>query len=403
MHRPGRRRRGGRRRESIAAVLGRPAPAVAYPGYRSPELEHRTRMAIGGAALLHGTAIAVLFVLASMAPRVEDHVLHLRFVEPEPPPPPPIEVPKPEPPPPPPVRVELPKPKAELPKPPPPKPAPRPVPPKPVVKPPVVKPEPILPAPPIAPIAPVPAPARVARMAPRRESAVQMPAAQIDQMAARPEFADPAPAVTHRPAPAVPRTERAARPTPAALDRVAVARPEAAPAAPAPRAAPPPAPARAERPAMIAPKAAPGPRHQLRGVALSELLPCVSDAREMALKQRTVAAAQNRPLCESPAGNAQFMFAEFPDFYVAKHVIPMLEPEWQSRHPELAQLDVNARFAVVALWTRLGSSSSAGHMLDEIERRYKGRGEMLVGYPIGSQSTLREAVKHLRERSSWSG
>ena len=101
--------------------------------------------------------------------------------------------------------------------------------------------------------------------------------------------------------------------------------------------------------------------------------------------------------------NGQFMFAEFADFYVAKHVLPILAPEWQSRHPELAQLDVNTRFAVVALWTRLGSSSSAGHMLDEIERRYKGRGEMLVGYPIGSQSTLREAVAHLRSRSSWSG
>jgi len=101
--------------------------------------------------------------------------------------------------------------------------------------------------------------------------------------------------------------------------------------------------------------------------------------------------------------NGQFMFAEFAEFYVGKHVIPMLEPEWQSRHPELAQLDVNARFAVVALWTRLGASSSAGHMLDEIERRYKGRSEMLVGYPIGGESTLRDAVKHLRERSSWTG
>ena len=42
-------------------------------------------------------------------------------------------------------------------------------------------------------------------------------------------------------------------------------------------------------------------------------------------------------------------------------------------------------------------------MLDEIERRYKGRGEMLVGYPIGGESTLREAVTHLRSRSSWKG
>jgi hypothetical protein len=57
---------------------------------------------------------------------------------------------------------------------------------------------------------------------------------------------------------------------------------------------------------------------------------------------------------------------------------------------------VNARFAVVAVWSRLGASSSAGHMLDEIERRYKGRGEMLVGYPIGGESTLKDAVKRLR-------
>ena len=313
MRRPNRRRRGDRRRRpSIAAVLGRPAPAVAYPGYRTPELDHRTRMALGGAALLHGTVIAVLLALASLAPQVEDRVLQLRFLQPEPEPPPPVEIelPKPEPPPPPPVRVELPKP--VLPKPPPPKPAPKPelpAPPRPVVKPPpVVKPKPLLDAPPIALPAPVPAPARTARAVPQRESAVRMPTAQIEQMAARPEFSDAAPAAAHRPTPAPLRAERAARPGPAAIDRVAVVRPEAAPAAPAPRAAPPPAPsARAERPAMIAPKSAPGPRNQLRGVALSELLPCVSDARELALKQRTVAAAQNRSLCESPAGRFHFV------------------------------------------------------------------------------------------------
>ena len=36
-------------------------------------------------------------------------------------------------------------------------------------------------------------------------------------------------------------------------------------------------------------------------------------------------------------------------------------------------------------------------MLDEIERRYKGRGEMLVGYPIGSERTLRDAVARMRK------
>lgn len=100
--------------------------------------------------------------------------------------------------------------------------------------------------------------------------------------------------------------------------------------------------------------------------------------------------------------NGLVLFTEFADFYVSKHVIPLLAPEWQSRQPEVALLDVNARFAVAALWAKIGATSSAGRMLDEIDRRYKGRGEMLVGYPIGGQSTLREAVAHLRERSGWS-
>jgi hypothetical protein len=89
-------------------------------------------------------------------------------------------------------------------------------------------------------------------------------------------------------------------------------------------------------------------------------------------------------------------FTEFADFYVAKHVIPLLQPEWQSRHPEVSTLDANARFAVAALWAKIGSGYRSERMLDEIERRYKGRGEMLVGYPIGGESTLKDAVARMR-------
>jgi hypothetical protein len=96
--------------------------------------------------------------------------------------------------------------------------------------------------------------------------------------------------------------------------------------------------------------------------------------------------------------NGVIMLGEFIDFYIGKHVIPMLEPEWQSRHPEVALLDANARLAVSALWAKLGAGSSAERMLDEIDRRFKGRGEMLVGYPIGGESTLRDAVALLRKR-----
>jgi len=86
-----------------------------------------------------------------------------------------------------------------------------------------------------------------------------------------------------------------------------------------------------------------------------------------------------------------------------QQVLPLLGPEWQSRQPEVALLDANARFAVAALWAKIGASSSASRMLDDIDRRYKGRGEMLVGYPIGGQSTLKEAVARLRSRNGWSG
>lgn len=96
--------------------------------------------------------------------------------------------------------------------------------------------------------------------------------------------------------------------------------------------------------------------------------------------------------------NGLVQFNEFADFYIGKHVIPMLEPEWQSRHPEVALLDANARLAISALWTKIGATESAGRMLDEIDHRFRGRGEMLVGYPIGGQSTLRDAVARLRKQ-----
>jgi hypothetical protein len=82
----------------------------------------------------------------------------------------------------------------------------------------------------------------------------------------------------------------------------------AVPAAPAPpRSA-------APRPSVAPPRSSPigrsrppDSRPDLRGVALGSLAPCKSDARELDLKQRTVAAAGNRALCESPAGRFHFL------------------------------------------------------------------------------------------------
>ena len=327
MKRRGRvRRHQSRHRSSLAVVLARPAMAGAYPGYRFPDDPHRTRKALTYAALIHAAAIAVVLVLAAFAPELDERILRLQILKP-PPPPPPIEIPEPEPPPPPPVKVELPKPP-----PPPPKPKPPKIePPKVVPKPPepapmpVAKPRPPAPKPPPV-VKPMPAPApalprfeplaartadRVERpvLPPRAASNVRVPTPQIDRTNVRAELAMPAPAPDHRPT--APRAARSAPPPPppAAIDRVAVPRPDVvAPAAPVPRAAPAPAPARTARPEPVAlASAAAEPRNNLRGVPLSALLPCVSDARETELKQRAVAAARNRALCESPAGRFHFV------------------------------------------------------------------------------------------------
>jgi hypothetical protein len=306
MRRNGGRARRDRRRASIATVLARPAVAGVYPGYRVAQLDHRTRTFVTGAALLHATVIAVLIALASLAPRVEDKILFLQILHPEPEPPPVVEpAPKPEPPPKPVQKVEIPKPPP--PKPPPPKPEPPKAEPRVAPKPPP-KPAPpkIEPAP--APTASVaPPPARVARAAPARPSALVVPAAQIDRMAVRPELPEPVRDSTHRAS--APRSARSEPRPPAAIDRVEVARPKPAPAAPAlvaSRPTPPPRPERTARPESITHES-PAPRTTLRGVALSELLPCVSDAREVSLKQETVAAARNRAVCESPAGRFHFV------------------------------------------------------------------------------------------------
>jgi hypothetical protein len=95
----------------------------------------------------------------------------------------------------------------------------------------------------------------------------------------------------------------------------------------------------------------------------------------------------------------KLLFSEFVDLQITKQVLPMLEGEWQSRHPELSALDADVRLAVSELWMRMGATLAARRMLDEIDRRFEGRGEMLVSYPLGSQGTLSDGLAILRERS----
>ncbi len=92
----------------------------------------------------------------------------------------------------------------------------------------------------------------------------------------------------------------------------------------------------------------------------------------------------------------------FLDAYMGLHVRPLLRSEWQSNHPELMALDANLRFAVAEVFIQLRDPSRAQRTIEEIERRFKGRENMLVEYPIGGQSTLGEALELARNKK-WRG
>jgi len=83
--------------------------------------------------------------------------------------------------------------------------------------------------------------------------------------------------------------------------------------------------------------------------------------------------------------------------YMNMHLDPLLDGEWQSRHPELWGLDADLRLAKADVLIRMNDTSRASKTLDELAARYKGRDDMLVHYPMGSESPLGKAIKLLRD------
>ncbi len=100
--------------------------------------------------------------------------------------------------------------------------------------------------------------------------------------------------------------------------------------------------------------------------------------------------------------SGSIQFSRFVDAYMGLHLEPLLASAWQSDHPELAALDVNLRFAVADVLIQLRDPRRVQDVIEEIESRYRGRENMLVEYPIGSQSPLSEGLRLLRERK-WRG
>jgi hypothetical protein len=92
------------------------------------------------------------------------------------------------------------------------------------------------------------------------------------------------------------------------------------------------------------------------------------------------------------------LFRGFLDRYLVTHVGPLLAPAWQSHHPELISYDANLRFIETELLIELAYNKWARDVIEDLFERYKERGNMLVEYPVGNQTTLREALAVLRDR-----
>jgi hypothetical protein len=91
------------------------------------------------------------------------------------------------------------------------------------------------------------------------------------------------------------------------------------------------------------------------------------------------------------------LYRGFLDRYLATHLEPLLAAKWQSNHPELITYDANLRFIQSRLLTELAYKRWAKDVLTNLGERYKERGNMLVSYPTGEQSTLRDALSIARE------
>lgn len=96
------------------------------------------------------------------------------------------------------------------------------------------------------------------------------------------------------------------------------------------------------------------------------------------------------------------LFNQYLDRYMGIHLAPLLRGEWQSRHPELMAVDANLRLTQADVLIQMRAPRRVQEVIDELERRFAGRGSMLVEYPPGGQTTLEDALQILRERK-WRG
>jgi len=96
------------------------------------------------------------------------------------------------------------------------------------------------------------------------------------------------------------------------------------------------------------------------------------------------------------------LFGNFIDAYMGTHLDPLLGGDRQSEHPELLGLDATLRLVQAEIFLQLRDPRRMQATVNEIQRRYQGREEMMVEYPVGQQSPLGEALEKLTHRK-WRG
>ena len=92
-------------------------------------------------------------------------------------------------------------------------------------------------------------------------------------------------------------------------------------------------------------------------------------------------------------------FQDYLERFRAARVDPLLTGDLASEDPEVSVLDAELRLVMAELMIEVSDYWSAGDVIDEIESRYGKRGSMLLNYPVGQQSTLKDSLEYLRKRN----
>ncbi len=87
-------------------------------------------------------------------------------------------------------------------------------------------------------------------------------------------------------------------------------------------------------------------------------------------------------------------FEGFVHPYFREHVEPLLD-EADGWHPELQLLQANLLFAQAAVLIELRDTARLSNLTRRIGKRFQGKKNLLIEYPLGKESTLEHALRDL--------